>query len=238
MAETTYKRFADPAHGIPHCGQVTGSTLCVGPTRSTPGRDGPTRSTPGSRGLVRGGPGICSRIQRRSGRSAFTSRSLISVVIATAALLLFSSCGYSPNPTLSSSIKRIYIPTFENDTAMYGIEQDLTQAVAEAFTSDNRLTVVSERDADVMLRGVIMKYEKGALTFDRAAAVGEYRVSISISVVLEDLKEGKVLWQDDTMNAWEAYNEDEEGATGEDEATARVMVTLANDIVSRTIEGW
>jgi hypothetical protein len=121
---------------------------------------------------------------------------------------------------------------------MYGIEQELTQAVAEAFTSDNRLTVVSERDADVMLRGVIMKYEKGALTFDRAAAVGEYRVSISISVVLEDLKEGKVLWQDDTMNAWEAYNEDEEGATGEDEATARVMVTLANDIVSRTIEGW
>ena len=153
-------------------------------------------------------------------------------------LLLMCACGYSASPTLSSRIKSIYIPTFENETTRYGIEQDLTEAVATAFTTDNRLTVVSEQDADVMLRGVIIRYEKGAFTFDRAATVTEYRVSISISVVLEDLAEGKVLWEDDTMNAWEAYDESEEGERTEDEATADVMTTLASDIVSRTIEGW
>jgi len=160
---------------------------------------------------------------------------------AKAAALLFliiCRCGYSASPSLSSNIKRIYIPTFENETTRYGIEQDLTRVVGEAFATDNRLTVVSERDADVMLRGVIVRYEKGAFTFDRAATVDEYRVSISISVVLEDLAEGKILWEDDTMNAWEAYNETEEEAANEDEATARVMITLANDIVSRTLEGW
>jgi len=152
--------------------------------------------------------------------------------------LIVSGCGYSASPTLSSSIKRIYIPTFENETTRYGIEQDLTRAVTEAFASDNRLTVVSEQDADVMLRGVIVRYEKGALTFDRAATVDEFRVSISISVVLENLREGKVLWEDDTMNAWEAYSEGEEETLNEDEATAKVMTTLADDIVSRTLEGW
>ena len=153
-------------------------------------------------------------------------------------LYLAAGCGYSASPTLSSNIKRIYIPTFENETTRYGIEQDLTRAVTEAFTNDNRLTVVSERDADVMLRGVIVRYEKGALTFDRAATVDEFRVSISISVVLENLGEGKVMWEDNTMNAWEAYNEGTDETLSEDEATAKVMVTLADDIVSRTLEGW
>lgn len=158
--------------------------------------------------------------------------------LALILLLLMCTCGYSASPMLSSHIKRIYIPTFENETTRYGIEQDLTEAVAKAFTDDNRLTVVSESDADVMLRGVIVRYEKGALTFDRAATVDEYRVSISISVVLEDLAEGKILWKDDTMNAWDSYNESVEGERTEDEATANVMTTLAKDIVSRTLEGW
>jgi outer membrane lipopolysaccharide assembly protein LptE/RlpB len=169
---------------------------------------------------------------------AGSKRSRGRTALLLALLLVLSSCGYSASPTLSSSIKRIYIPTFENETTRYGIEQDLTEAVVNAFTSDNRLTVVSERDADVMLRGVIIRYEKGALTFDRAATVDEFRVSISISVVLEDLRQGKVLWEDDTMSAWDSYNEADTGATSEDAATAKVMDTLAKDIVSRTIEGW
>ena len=160
------------------------------------------------------------------------------LLLAGLLYLVVSGCGYSASPTLSSNIKRIYIPTFENETTRYGIEQDLTRAVADAFASDNRLTVVSERDADVMLRGVIIAYEKGALTFDRAATVDEFRVSISISVVLENLREGKVMWEDNTMNAWEAYNESAEDTVDEDQATAKVMTTLANDIVSRTLEGW
>ena len=160
------------------------------------------------------------------------------ILLAALLCLDLAGCGYSASPTLSSNIKRIYIPTFENETTRYGIEQDLTRAVAEAFATDNRLTVVSERDADVMLRGVIIAYEKGALTFDRAANVDEFRVSISISVVLENLAEGKVMWEDNTMNAWEAYNESDEDTLDEDEATARVMITLADDIVSRTLEGW
>jgi hypothetical protein len=157
--------------------------------------------------------------------------------LAVVILFLACSCGYSASALLSSKFKRIYIPTFENETAQYGIEQELTEAVVQAFTTDNRLTVVSESDADIMLRGVIVQYERGALTFDRAQTVEEFRVSINISVALEDLSEGKIVWEDNTMNAWESYSETTEGVS-EDEATAAVMQTLASDIVSRTLEGW
>ena len=157
--------------------------------------------------------------------------------MAAALPLVTLSCGYSASTLLPSRIKSIYIPTFENETSRYGIEQQLTDAVAQAFSADNRLNVVSESNADVMLRGLVVRYEKGALTFDRAQTVDEFMVAIEISVVLEDLREGKILWQDDTMNAWQSYTESETGDT-EEEATAAVIQTLANDIVSRTLEGW
>ncbi|MGD9140951.1 MAG: hypothetical protein PVJ42_05375, partial [bacterium] len=68
------------------------------------------------------GPGIYARMGLAAG-----------LALGLALLLaLVLGCGYSASPTLSSSIKRIYIPTFENETIRYGIEQDLTRVVAEA----------------------------------------------------------------------------------------------------------
>lgn len=151
--------------------------------------------------------------------------------------LLPLACGYSAGKLLPGHISKIYIPTFENQTTKYGIEQDLTTAVIEAFTSDNRLLVVSQGEADAMLRGVITRYEKGALTFDRAQTVDEFKVEIVVSVEFEDLREGKVLWRDENLRAWESYRETDPIA-GEDEALRAAMATLARDIVSRTIEGW
>jgi len=147
------------------------------------------------------------------------------------------ACGYSAGKLLPAHISKIYIPTFENQTTKYGIEQDLTTAVIEAFTNDNRLLVVSRAEADAMLRGVITHYEKGALTFDRAQTVDEFKIEIVIAVEFEDLREGKVLWRDENVRAWESFRETDP-VEGEEEALRTALATLARDIVSRTIEGW
>jgi hypothetical protein len=154
-------------------------------------------------------------------------------------LLLVLACGYTAGNLLPQHIKRIYIPTFENETTRYGIEQDLTTAVTDRFTNDNRLSVVSESEADAMLRGVIVKFEKGALTFDRAQTVDEFKIEITVSVEFEDMHEGKILWKEDNFRAWESYTEtgdEEEG--GEEEALEAAIATLASDMLSRTMEGW
>ena len=165
-------------------------------------------------------------------RKAITKLSFILGLVA-----LTLSCGYSAGSLLPNHIKKVYIPTFENQTTRYGIEQDLTTAVTEAFTNDNRLAVVSRSEADAMLRGVITGYEKGALTFDRAQTVDEFKIQIIVSVEFEDLREAKILWKDDDFRAWESYTESGESG-GEDEALAAAIATLAKDMVSRTIEGW
>ena len=151
--------------------------------------------------------------------------------------LLMSSCGYSARALLPSHIKKVYIPTFENETTRYGIEQSITTSVTDAFVDDGRLSVVSEGEADAMLRGVIVKYEKGPLTFDRAQTVDEFKIELTVAVEFEDLREGKVLWKEDRFRAWKSYREGaDEG--GEDEALQAAVATLAEDIVSRTVEGW
>ena len=159
--------------------------------------------------------------------------------IALVCLLLAMACGYSAGNLLPGHIKKIYIPTFENETTKYGIEQDLTTVVTDAFTNDNRLSVVSEGEADAMLRGVIVKYEKGALTFDRAQTVDEFKIEITVAVEFEDLHEGKILWKENSFRAWESYTEgaDEEDV-GEDQAIEAAIATLASDMLSRTMEGW
>ena len=155
-------------------------------------------------------------------------------------LLSVMACGYTAGNLLPGHIKKIYIPAFENETTRYGIEQDLTTAVTDKFTTDNRLSVVSEDEADAMLRGVIVKFEKGALTFDRAQTVDEFKIEITVSVEFEDLHEGKILWKEDNFRAWESYTEtgEEEATGGEDEALEAAIATLASDMLSRTMEGW
>jgi hypothetical protein len=151
--------------------------------------------------------------------------------------LLATSCGYSARALLPSHIKRVYIPTFENETTRYGIEQSVTTSVTEAFVADGRLSVVSEGEADAMLRGVIVKYEKGPLTFDRAQTVDEFRLEVTVAVEFEDLRESKLLWKEGGFRAWKSFKEGEQGA-GEDDALDAAIATLASDIVSRTLEGW
>lgn len=161
--------------------------------------------------------------------------------------LLLISCGYSTGRLLPSNIKKIYIPPFANQTTKYGIEQELTSVVVDAFMKDNRLLVVSQDQADAILRGTIVKYEKGALTFDRAKDVNEIKVELIVAIEFEDLRTGKILWKDDNMSSWNLYSQggstSAEGDTlstpgDEDSALRKIFTTLASDIVARTIEGW
>jgi hypothetical protein len=157
--------------------------------------------------------------------------------LAAIAVVLCITCGYKAGSLLPGHIKKIYIPTFENETTRYGIEQDLTTLVIDAFTNDNRLSVVSEGEADAMLRGVIVGYQKGALTFDRAQTVDEFKIEITVSVEFEDLREGKILWKEGEFRAWESYTAGEDEG-GEEGALQGAIETLAGDMVSRTLEGW
>jgi len=88
-----------------------------------------------------------------------------------------------------------------------------------------------------VLRGAIVRYEIGPLTFDRAQTVNEFKVEVIVSVEFEDVHQGKILWKENEFRAWKSYQQDQ-GPTAEDDAFSAAVATLATDIVSRTVEGW
>ena len=60
-----------------------------------------------------------------------------------------------PSRTLPEYIKRIYVPTFKNNSRLFGAQADLTLYVNDEFMADGRLDVVQNERADVRVEGYI-----------------------------------------------------------------------------------
>lgn len=160
------------------------------------------------------------------------------ITLSTVCCLLstFLSCGpYSFTGSGLPGIKTIAIPLFENQTQEYGIREELSEKLVQAFVQDNTLKVVNEKIADSILKGVITKYEKVAHTFDEQENVTEYIVRIYVKVVLEDKNHSKNIWQEESLQGWGIYSATEET---EQDGKTKAIAKLAEDVVNRTVKGW
>jgi hypothetical protein len=160
---------------------------------------------------------------------------------------LIYGCGvYSFSGSSVSGVKTIAVPLFDNQTQEYGIRESLTEVVADRFVKDNTLKVVSEKQADSILRGTITQYKRESHTFDEQENIKEYVVRIWVNVVFEEKKSKKTIWQEDNMQGWGIYCVkdcvDESGNPKsdetEDDGKERAIQKLAEDIVNRTVKGW
>lgn len=115
----------------------------------------------------------------------------LGVVILFSLLVLFGGCRYQWQPPFPSSISKIAIPTFLNETFEYGLEETLTNLVEEEFLLDGRLDIIEENEADLILEGRVDYYLKELLS--GAAGAEEYRIRIGVVVSLISTGEKEVL---------------------------------------------
>jgi len=74
-------------------------------------------------------------------------------------VLALAGCQYTSRiRTLPEEIQSVYVPMFINNTYQPGLEELATRATVEAFLADGRLQVVSPREADVVVQGIIREY--------------------------------------------------------------------------------
>jgi hypothetical protein len=160
---------------------------------------------------------------------------LKTVVLVLCCGLLLSGCGvYSFSSSSLGGVKTVAIPQFENQTLEYGIQDDLTAKVTDRFIADNSLKVVALADADAVLRGDIVKYERVAFTYDKSDNVTEYKVNIYVNIVLER-KGGKSLLEKPGMLGFGVY---QSATETEDDGKTRALDKLAQDIVDQTTKTW
>jgi len=95
-----------------------------------------------------------------------------------AAMACLSSCGYRLSGTGSivpEGAKTIAVPSFINSTNEPYVDVDLTAAVVKEFITDGRLRVVDVAEADLALRGRIMKYEAIPISYTPDSVVQQFR---------------------------------------------------------------
>lgn len=157
------------------------------------------------------------------------------LVAALAISILVVGCGvYSFSSSTLGGIKTVAVPQFENKSLQYGIQEELTSQVIDNFIADNTLKVVSQADADAVLRGVVTNYERTYYTYDKNDNVSSYRVNITVDFALEK-KDGKVVLERKAMTDFGIY--DAAGETEQD-GQVRAIEKLARDIVDETTKSW
>lgn len=164
------------------------------------------------------------------------SRRLLTFLSVLILLLPLAGCGiYSFSGAVPTHLQTVAIPIFENQTAEFGLDQEMTDEVVNTFTIDNTLKIVDLRNADSALYGTIARVDDQPSTYSADESVQEYRVTIVVRVRYEDLTNGKVVWEQ-TISNFDNYDPgdpaDREAAVGE------AMRKITEDILNKTVSGW
>ena len=171
---------------------------------------------------------------------------MIRVVGFLALLSAFSTgCGYHTAGRanlLPSDLRVLAVPAFVNQTQTYKIEQMLTAAVVQEFTTRTNYHVISDpHAADATLHGNVTGAAIAPLTYDsttgRASTV---LVIVSMSVVLTDGK-GRILYQNPSYVFREQYQVSQELSTFFEEdspAFQRLSSEFARTLVSNILEAF
>ena len=173
--------------------------------------------------------------------------------------IFLQSCGfYSMAGSIPPHIKSIAIPLVENQTAEFAMAETVTDNLVSKFTKENILRVTSEKNADSMLNGIIMKVDDGPYTFSKEEAVTEYRFTVSMKLEWVDVSKDKVLLTKQ-YTGWGAYglsgdisadgiDNDGDGAIDGDDideigdprefATKVAVEKIAEDILNDILTSW
>lgn len=171
-------------------------------------------------------------------------------VLALLACLALTGCGYSlagRGSFLPDYIRTIGVPLFVNNTAVFDVEQRITEKVRSELIGRGRYKVQPDRTGvDAVLLGEIQAVNLTVAAFDQQQQATRYALTLVVKVEFRELKTDKVLWSN---AAWQfAEQFDVTSATTGLDATAflgqdanaleRLSSEFARALVSAILEAF
>ena len=154
-----------------------------------------------------------------------------------------SGCGYRIRTSMGSlpeNIQSLGIPTFQNLTSQYKLEQWITGAVLKEFQARTRIPVLSAQSGvDAVVLGEILSAESTPVTFGPGSFGSAFMVTVKISAKMVRLEDSKVLWQNRNFTFRERYalNGDvRDFFSEENPALERLATAFAESLASTIIE--
>jgi outer membrane lipopolysaccharide assembly protein LptE/RlpB len=150
-----------------------------------------------------------------------------------------AGCGYSMRGNLPDHIQTVAVPVFTNRTAEPAVENFLTSAVVEAFSTNGRLRVVGPENADSLLEGEVIGYSLESIAFDRQANVRQYRLVVTMNLRFRDLRRNAILFEQQGLREkadFQVLGAVSQTISREEGAVRAAAIDIARSIVSMTVE--
>ena len=160
-------------------------------------------------------------------------------------IFLFSlniySCGvYSfrgNNPP--EGIKTIAVPLFIDNSgyAEAGIKERFTELLKNRIISDNTLKLVDKTKADGLLTCTISSIRDEALVISGTENVTKRKVTITVSVIFDNLKKQTKIWER-TYENWGEYNSSSNTFSEREIGIVAAREKITEDILNDIISNW
>jgi outer membrane lipopolysaccharide assembly protein LptE/RlpB len=117
------------------------------------------------------------------------------LAVGVSAGLLSAGCGYSLRGHLPEHLQTVSVPVLQNRTQVPAVENFMTTALLNAFTTNGRLRVTTVERADAILEGEVVGYTLQAISYDATANVRQFRLTLTLNLRFRDVRQNKVLLQ-------------------------------------------
>ena len=167
---------------------------------------------------------------------------LLSAIALTAG---FTEC-YKPvtNSGLPKNIRKIAVPAFQTEARglRYRVGSRFTEAVSrEIIRRGNGLRVQGSREgADAVVEGTIRDFSFSGVLLDREGRARVYEVTIISAVTIRDLKEDKILYDNQNFIFRDSFEFSEDPRSffnEEDPAVERIARAFSESVVSAIVNG-
>ena len=157
----------------------------------------------------------------------------------------FTEC-YKPvtNSGLPKNIKRIAVPAFQTEARglRYRVSSRFTEAVSrEIIRRGNGLRVQGTTEgADAVIEGTIRDFSFTGVLLDRQGRARVYEVTIVSAVTIRDLKENKILYDNQNFifrDSFEFSDDPRSFFNEEDPAVERIARAFSESVVSTIVNG-
>jgi len=173
-------------------------------------------------------------------------RNIISIFILVVLVSGFTDC-YKPvtNSGLPKHIKTVAVPAFQFEPAgiRYRIESRFTSAVTNEILRRGKGLKVqgTTTGADAVVEGNIRNFSFTGVLLDSAGRARVYEVTIIIAVTVRDLKENKVLYDNQNLvfrDSFEFSSDPRSFFNEEDPAVDRIARAFSESVVSAIVNGF
>ena len=177
--------------------------------------------------------GVARNLARRFTSARIARCAMFVALLATAGCYGFSQGGGGLPPKL----KTVAIIPFDNQTAVPEVQRELNDWMRKQFQDRLSLRDAPEAKADVIVRGVIGKYEvdlpAGVSADPRAVNLSRRRLQLVIDVEILDQTTGKTLLKTPGLQSEGQYAEGQEAA-----GRKLAIESIVNDLIQKTQSQW